>query len=133
MALAFLLLFSSSDPLDRIRKGKTEEDKTIRILAYGFAACRFAYQAERYRYDANRLKTPDAQESAKFFWTAMRKAEKLARRDTENGIPCDGQEFGAMLACLASVRFPKDVPPCNDRVRELATKLALTDLPELAR
>jgi hypothetical protein len=133
--LIFLLLVSVStpDPLDKIRKGKDQESKTTRILAYGFAACRFAQQGNRYSYDANRLRTPDAHERAQFFWTAMRKAEKLAKRDTDKGIPCDGQYFGAMMECLMAARFPNDVAPCTEPAYALAIKLALADLPELVR
>ncbi len=130
-----LLSSSSPDPLAKIRKGKDEHSKTLRILAYGFAACHFANQVNRYQYEAGYIRTVMAREKLAYYQEALRNVSKLAKRDTDDGIPCTGQTFGLMMQCYSAVRLRnlQDAPTCPDHDAELAAELAMADVPELRR
>ncbi len=130
-----LLSSSSPDPLAKIRKGKDEHSKTLRIMAYGFAACHFANQINRYRYESDFKRSVRARDLIPIYQEALRNVSKLAKRDTDDGIPCTGQTFGLMSQCFAAVRFRnlQDAPTCPDHDAELAAELAMADVPELRR
>ncbi len=129
------LLSASPDPLDKIRKGKDQHSKTLRIMAYGFGACQFAHQINRYRYESDFKHSVRARDLLPIYQEALRNASKLAKRDTDEGIPCAGQEFGLMMQCFSAVRLHglQDAPTCPDHDAELAATLAIADLPELRR
>ncbi len=135
LIIILVSLLSSSDPLDKIRKGKDQHSKTVRILAYGYGSCSFAFQINRYRYEADSLRSERARDLVFIFQEALRKATALAKRDTKDGIPCTGQDFGLMSQCFAAVRLHglQGAPTCSDHDAELAAQLALADLPDLRR